>query len=535
VQAPPEASGARKRGYNFVNCHRIAQASEEIPVSEIIDFSSFVSGKGAGTGGAGAGGQGAGASGLIGVTPTASGAADAAGGVAPGTASSRSFPAQDGLPAVDLTTTADYHAHLVIHADRSQVAKAVEQADVIVARSVGVDIRDLGMMEELKGQLGADNYDALVTTVVQRTLYAEAVERTGIEPFLPETMLNDDPVDPKSDYTLRVDVLLHPKVELSSYDPVEVEFPKKADVTSADVSDFIDRLSQQLATAQPDPSRTEAQQGDDVLLSITMTSDVPGVQELHNQRETYRMGSGALGDDFDRNVAGMKVGETREFSMSLPTGAPDSSGGSFAVVKMKVRLVEVDRLVPATINDAWVMENAPQAKTLLGFRQMIRTTLEREHEAAFHDDMLDVTAAELAKRLRWDVPLDFIEASRREFMDRFVRELALSGVTLEQYKASPDFDQQAFDAEIEKQSIEHLREALSLDALADHRNIQVSDAEAAKVLSAGADDRMQQLLSAQRGQGGDAEAIRQLARRRMANEWLVKTAKDSSGPHLQLV
>jgi FKBP-type peptidyl-prolyl cis-trans isomerase (trigger factor) len=461
------------------------------------------------------------------------------------------YPGTDTTEELELVTTADNHARLTIRAPKQAVAKAVEEARSTIARSAGVDERDIRMMDQLKSQLGEDNYSILITSIAQHALYSQALERTGVLPFLPEKYLTDDPVDPQSSYVCEVEMLLHPKVELSSYDPVEVEFPEKAKVTSADVTEFLDGLSRQFSTFEPDLSRDITQDGDIVLISVSTKSDLPGYRPVRDATKQYQIGSAAMGEEFDRGITGMKVGETRDISLSLPSGVTEDGQASYSLFNITVRLLEIDRAVPARIDDAWVMSNYPQAKTLLGFRQEVRRLLEKQADEEFNEKMMGLTAHEFSKRLVWDIPQEYADAARDEFMSSFSQELALHGLTIEDYAASPDFDEKQFAQEVERDSIDHLREALALDALADHRNIEVSDKNAAEQLLQGSlpaeglqggaqgstpsesNDALHEI--SRELEGGNSAAIRQLARRRLANEWLVKTAKDSSGPHLQLV
>ena len=203
-------------------------------------------------------------------------------------------------------------------------------------------------------------------------------------------------------------------------------------------------------------------------------------------------------------------------------------------MKIKATVEEIERKVPARIDDAWVIKNAPEAGTLLGLRAKVRESLEAQAQDAWHDQMMLLTSAELTRRLEGKVSSAYVERMRDELFTSFALDMQRQGVDVRSYMAQPDFDAEAFEKQMSDRAAETLRHDLALDALADHLQIEVSDADINAMVAQIAPGREGETLRNMR-ESGEIERMRELGRRSRASDWLVETAIDSSGPRLQLV
>ena len=453
---------------------------------------------------------------------------------AAGQACDYDYPAKEGSVGVHLVVDDACHMRYEVTAPAADVAAEIEAAKISVARSFGVDNRDLAAMAQLRDALGQEGMDSFVTSYVQRSFFTKATLRTGAPAFLTPDYPDAQVPQAGQDYSFTVNALLHPAATLTSYGPVEFEYPEKPKVGSKDVSQYLDDMADQLATWEPDLTRNDVQEGDHVRLRTRATLDGQELPSLSGNELPYMLGSGVLPEDFDRNVVGMSCGQTKEFSLSIPESLDEAGNPSFVMVQMSVRVLGIDRRVPARIDDAWVIKNAPQAGTLLGLRSQIRSSLEREVEAAYHETLMGLAVDELVKRLDWEIPSEYVERSRDELIQQFALELQQRGVDFAVYASQPEFDHEQFVAQMNDRAVESLRHALALDALADHLGIEATDEEAARTLGQIAPGQDAEMVRAVR-QSGQLEQLRLFARRMKANEWLVKNARDTSGPKLQLL
>lgn len=439
-----------------------------------------------------------------------------------------------GRLAVELATHADGEAQLTVTAQPADVAPLVQDARTNLARSVGVDVRDLAAMEQVKGALGQDAYDKVVASYVQQNLLQHALERTGIETFLSPSLPNPKAVGDGAPYSFSASVLLKPRCELTSYEPVEFEFPEQKEVDSKDVTEYLDRMADQLGTYEDDYTRTEAADGDVVTISTQASyADGRPFATLTRANFPYQVGSGMLPEEFDKTLIGMPVHDTRTFAVSLPMTDEEGNVTS-SMISVRMTLHGVQRKVPALINDAWVMQNAPQAGTLLGLRGQIRDALEKDAKAAYHDEMAARASEALSARLATEPGEAYVDRMRAQLTDQFTLSLANQGVDVQSYMARPDFDAEGFVQKMTDEARSQLRTSMAVDALAEHLDLPLSDDAVNQVVSAMAPGNEAQALRELK-QSGQMAQVEAMARRLQASEWLVNTAKDARGPKLQLL
>lgn len=444
-----------------------------------------------------------------------------------------SLPVAPGRPAVELDLAEDGAAHFVVAAAAADLPDALADARKTLARNFGMDARDDAQMRQLKAQLGEQGWEAFFPMYLQQRFFKQACELTGFTPYLQPSVSKPKMPEEGKDFVFTADALIAPQVELSSYDPVEVAFPKKADVTSQDVTAYVDAMAERFATFEPDLTRDVVADGGHLVLTLQVSAgDTP---DSGPQRIQYEMGMGMMPEEFDRNLVGAKVGEARSFSMSLPVpGGEGGQGTSFEVLNVKVTVNEIDRKVPAVINDTWVMKNAPEAATLLGLRAQVREVLEAQADEEWRSQMTILCSDELGTRIKEMPGEPYVQHMRDVLLSNFVLDMQRQGMDARAYMSSPDFDHEAFDREMNAQAEKTLRSDLALDALAAHLGIEVDDDDVRQIVARTAPGHEAETMRAMK-ESGEIDQIRAEARRIRASDWLVTNAKDNSGPHLQLL
>ncbi len=428
------------------------------------------------------------------------------------------YDAKPGSVACKLATDATGMAHFTVTAPADDVAQAIEQAQTGLAATFGAPA-DPETLKVIREQMGQEAFDSFITTFVQRHFFAQALLRTGVLPFLEPDHLTATVPQAGQDYTFEMQSLLRPSYELSSYDPVRVKLPEKQQVSSKDVSAYLDNMSNELATWENDPAATAVERGAHVSLNLDSELDGKPFPQLCGRHLAYLVGSGQLGDEFDAQLEGMAPRERKEFSLSLPMPAQDGSI-NYQVIQVKVQIDEIHRSVPAKIDDAWVAQNLPEAQTLLGLRNKVRTMLEREADSAYRAELMQLTAAELAGRLQGEPDERYVSKMRDELLAETVQRLQMQGLTLDDVFAQPGFDRDAWEAELTSQASDALRRGLALDSLADHLDIQLDEKDIAAVVTQMApgheQEAYQSLLDS-----GQMPKMCEMALRMRANSWLV--------------
>jgi trigger factor len=437
------------------------------------------------------------------------------------------YDLKPGSVGVRLMTEADGTVHFMVTAPGDQIADAVASARSALVASFGADPSDLRAYDLVCSTVGEVTCNAFVTTFVQQHFFNLAMQRTGIMPFLEPELLTDDVPVAGQDYTFRVDALVRPYIELESYDPVKIELPQKAEVTSKDVTAYLDNMADQLATWENDPARDMVADGDHVTLNLDATCDSRPFEPLCGRHVPYVVGTGALGADFDRNVlVGMAPRERRETSVSLP--ATDAQGAAtFQLVAVKVQVDEIQRKVPAKIDDLWVQQNMPEAQTLLGLRTRVRSVLEREADLSWRDEIMARCTDVLAERLVDEPGEVYVEKMRDELVSQFIAELQRQGVDYQAYLSQPGFDRDAWERSMTEEAEASLRRGIALDSLADHLDLQVTEEDVARVVAGMAPGQEEAALRSMLD-SGQMPKLCEAALRLKASEWLADQATGAS-------
>ena len=467
-----------------------------------------------------------------------------------GQAAHVSLSAHDVGLAVELDLEPDGQAHFVVAAPADALPAAKEEGRKTLARNFGVDPRDDAQMRQLKSQLGDEGYEAFFPMYLQQRFFKQACSLAGFTPYLQPSVSRPSMPEEGKDFVFTADALIRPTVELSSYDPVEVEFPEKRSVDTKDVTAYLDIMADRFATYEPDLTRVTVEDGDHLVITLQLNAEdsaAAGLASDQPQRLNYEMGGGMMPEEFDRTLVGAKVGETRSFSLSIPVpagdpapseasdaAAPGSDGLAYEVLGGKVTVNEIDRKVPAVINDAWVMKNAPEAATLLGLRAQVREVLEAQADDEWRTKMMELCSEELGKRIKTLPGAPYVQHMSDVLLSNFVLDMQRQGMDARAYMSQPGFDHEALAKEMAAQAEKTLRHDLALDALADHLNIEVGDDDVRQIIGRMAPGREAEMMR-QMGESGEIDQIRADARRIRASDWLVDHAKDASGPHLQLL
>lgn len=117
-----------------------------------------------------------------------------------------------------------------------------------------------------------------------------------------------------------------PDFELGQYKDLEIPKPPHNGTADTLTEKMLEDLRVQHGTTVAYTDTDFVQEGDKIILSYTATIDGVKQDALSTDGEMLSVGANPL-KEFDQNLLGMKLGETREFSLAIPeTGLPSYRG-----------------------------------------------------------------------------------------------------------------------------------------------------------------------------------------------------------------
>lgn len=314
-----------------------------------------------------------------------------------------------------------------------------------------------------------------------------------------------------------------PEYELESYEPVEFAMPPLG-VTDEQVERKMAELAEKFGSEYVDTDRKVVGPKENIEIDIEIWRDGERVENLSNEASLYTVGEGLMPIDFDRNVLGMKVGETKEFQFKAPDFASEDASERLFDAKVKVRKVK-KKVVPQ-ITDRWVEKFMPLYKSAEDFRDNIRKQLEESAEAALEQEKNARAAHALAERFKGRIDDYFYEEARAGMMASYEQQAKAQGMDLEDFLGKQGIDQNQFSMMLMMQVRGMLTEGFSLDSWARHYGIEPTEEdtnELANIMSQGrAADFLKQLESAP---APEKEAFEVAVKRYAANKDLVSKSK----------
>jgi trigger factor len=330
---------------------------------------------------------------------------------------------------------------------------------------------------------------------------------------------------PDRELNFTVEVIPKPMYEVEDFGPVKIRVPQTK-VSDAEVDQQLVALAESRATFEKDEDHP-IQEGNDVLFAIRALDDKgEEIKALTAERRSYTLGQNFMPGDFDKNLVGMKVGETRTFDVTdrdpLSAGT-EQDDEKMLTVTFTVTLLEIQKRVIPAITDAWVKKNMPGISTVPELREAIRKQgiTQREQEQMNMKSFL--AASEFARRFKGSIPDELYELTRDDILQNLQQNLKAQGKTMQDFLQEQGGEQQ-FSMQLMMQTREVLTQSFSLDALARHLDFEVTDEDIAETFHLMApghekEARMEFELT------GRLYQIHEAALRNKANKWLVETAE----------
>jgi len=265
--------------------------------------------------------------------------------------------------------------------------------------------------------------------------------------------------------SFKLHIELRPKIKLPRYQGLKIKRPEFT-VTEEEVTQIIDRMRERSATFAVVSER--ATQMDDFVVADYVLS-IEGKECEKKSDEIFELKDEPMLPGFAKQVAGMKIGETRTITIDLPESFPRSEWAKKqAAFKFILKDIKEKKLPEA--DDDWAA-SVSSYKTLAEIREHIRKDLhnmkERENETAFEHSILD----ELIKQSKFDVPDSTVLRRVHYLTEQNVEHLVSGGHP--QDKAEALTKEKA--EELKKEAERQVRVALIFDEIAKLESITISD------------------------------------------------------------
>lgn len=360
--------------------------------------------------------------------------------------------------------------------------------------------------------LGAEATLAQATNAIIGSNEPKVLDELDIVPVTDGEYKDIDICKDHEDYTYTVTFKLRQKVELSSYEPVEIEMPP-AEVTESEIDAQVEMLLSYHASFE-DVEDRGVEKDDFVTAEI---KNVKNAEALAGDSRMVIAGSGNLPSAVDEGILGMKLEETKEISWT-----PETEGAEEAAVEVTVKSIRARKMPELTDEFA---KSAFGFDDVAAMREAVKSEIAKDKEAQLPGLKENRAVAKLAERIDLEeVDKDYEQSVFSELGQNFLQSLSARGMSLDTWLQANRISSQDFIADLHHQADDVARESLALDALARELKIEVTDEDIDnEFVRAGVEDP--EASKAQFVAEGRIPAIRDSIRRSKACDWLVETAK----------
>ena len=323
----------------------------------------------------------------------------------------------------------------------------------------------------LEKRFSADVKDQVAGTLVRES-YQQAIAKNKLEvigePEFDSKEAVKLPEDGPLIYSFQVEV--QPEFTLPSFDALTVKKPKIT-IAEDNIDQALQNLREQQGTLVPVEDRG-VEAGDYLTADVHLKVDGTVVGHQHDGQIVARPGriGGIQVDDLDKQLAGLRSGDVRTFTVQAPETLPNEAirGKS---VEIEVALKDIKKLELAELNETFLED--------LGFDnvQLLRDALKEQMEEKINSDIAQAMREQVSRYLLDNIQFSLPARLSGKQTDRVVNRRALDlmqrGVRREEVEANIE----RLRAGAADEAVRELKLFFILQKIAADENVDVSEGE----------------------------------------------------------
>jgi len=338
-------------------------------------------------------------------------------------------------------------------------------------------------------------YDDAVNFVIDET-YPAALAENDIKPVdYPKVDIVE--IGEGKDLVYTAEITTYPEVELGEYKGLEVKKP------TYEVND--EEVEKQLASMQEKNARvTTKEEGtieDKNIAVIDFKGYIDGNAFEGGEGTDFSLeiGSGSFIDNFEEQLIGLSVGDTKEVNVTFPEnyGSEELNGkpAKFDVTVKEIKVKEVPAL------DDEFAKDASEFETLAELKEDIKKNLQKAEDQKAENEFEEAIITAVIENTKLDLPQVMVEKEIDHMMNDLENRLKYQGLTLDQYMEFTGNTPEKMRDFMKENAERKVKADIIIDAIAKAENIEATEEElkekaleVAKMYSGGDHEKMADLL-----------------------------------------
>ncbi|MBX8993725.1 MULTISPECIES: trigger factor [Staphylococcus] len=314
--------------------------------------------------------------------------------------------------------------------------------------------------------------------IVLPEAYGEAIEETGIKP-VDQPEIEVQQIEKGQDFKFDATVTVEPEVELGDYKGLEIE-KQDADLTDEEVDEAINQQLNQLSEMVVKEDGA-VEEGDTV--NIDFDGYVDGEQFEGGQADSYdlEIGSGSFIPGFEEQLVGVKAGEEKDVNVTFPEEYhAEELSGKEATFKTKVNEIKYKE-VPE-LDDEIANELDSDAETVDQYKENLRKRLAEQKQTEAENVQKEEAIQKASDNAKIDIPEAMVNTELDRMLQEFGQRMQQQGLSLETYFQISGQDESQLREQMKDDAEARVRTNLTLTAIADKEDIEVSEEDIDKEL-----------------------------------------------------
>ncbi|MGV3111403.1 trigger factor [Staphylococcus pettenkoferi] len=314
--------------------------------------------------------------------------------------------------------------------------------------------------------------------IVLPEAYGEAIEETGIKP-VDQPEIEVQQIEKGQDFKFDATVTVEPEVELDDYKGLEIE-KQDADLTDEEVDEAINQQLNQLSEMVVKEDGA-VEEGDTV--NIDFDGYVDGEQFEGGQADSYdlEIGSGSFIPGFEEQLVGVKAGEEKDVNVTFPEEYhAEELSGKEATFKTKVNEIKYKE-VPE-LDDEIANELDSDAETVDQYKENLRKRLAEQKQTEAENVQKEEAIQKASDNAKIDIPEAMVNTELDRMLQEFGQRMQQQGLSLETYFQISGQDESQLREQMKDDAEARVRTNLTLTAIADKEDIEVSEEDIDKEL-----------------------------------------------------
>lgn len=370
---------------------------------------------------------------------------------------------------------------LTVTVPEEEVKAGLDKAFAKVVKQVNVPGFRKGKMprQMFEQRFGVESLFQDALDIILPDAYANAIDEVGINPVdRPE--IDVEQMEKGKELIFTAKVTVEPEVELGEYKGLEVE-KFETEVTEEELNEAINAdLARKAELVVKEEG--EVAEGDVVNLDFDGYVNEEAFEGGKAEGYDLEIGSGQFIPGFEEQLVGTKVGDEKDVNVTFPEEYhAEELAGKEAVFKVKINEVK-SKEVPE-LDDEMAKELDESVDSVDAYKTKYKADLEEQKKLQAENDTKESLVMQAVENAKVDIPDAMINTELDRMMQEFEQRIAQQGLNLELYFQFSGQTEEQLKESMKADAEQRVKTNLTLAAIANAENIEVSDADVDAELS----------------------------------------------------